>query len=54
MKSNEYASMLVEDGVHHISDYRGDSFYLIFGDNKAILFDRYGEWRSERIYKESY
>lgn len=39
MKSNEYASMLVEDGVYHISDYRGDSFYLIFGDNKAILFD---------------
>lgn len=39
MEKDKYSSILVEKDIWHISDYRGDSFYLIIGENKAILFD---------------
>jgi glyoxylase-like metal-dependent hydrolase (beta-lactamase superfamily II) len=39
METDKYISRLVEENVYHISDYRDDSFYLIIGENKAILFD---------------
>lgn len=39
MDADKYSSIIVEEKVWHISDYRGDSFYLIVGDKKAILFD---------------
>lgn len=39
MRKNEYTCTLLEPGVWHIADYRGDSMYLVVGEEKALLID---------------